>query len=343
MTTANRTWRLHALTGPDGLRLDDLPMPEPGAGEVRLRILAGGLNRSDLMRLTGLLFVPELPSKVGREICGVVDKLGPGVEQFQVGQRLSSMPFFFGGDHQNFADFAVLPAKYLASTPDNLSNAQGASFAATYLTSYCGLVETGEIKPWQDVLITAATSANGIAAIAVARKAGATVIATTRKADRKRMLIEAGAHHAIATESESLAQRVAEITGGRGCELVYDGAGGQLANEIIECIAPDGHWVQFGLLDPTPVLINFVDWFRTKTPRLTLYSLSQYSGVEALGHPGRPEGLARAVRATLRGVEEGSLPVRVSQEFEGIRAVPDAFRAMAADTGGGKIVVNFSA
>lgn len=336
----SRTWRIHAIGGPEQLRLDPLPLPEPGPGEVRLRVLSCGLNRSDLLWIGGLSFLPTPPAKVGYEVCGIVERLGPGVSGFVAGDRVSNLITFFIGDYAHFADYTVLPADCLVHTPQNLSHAQGAAFCANYLTNYCGLIEFADIRPWQHLLITAGSSANGMTAIPVARKAGATVIATTRKASRRSLLLDAGAHHVIVTGEEDLPARVAEITGGHGCELIYDCVAGQMTPLLLRCVAVNGHWVQYGYLDPTPVQVNWTEWFH-RQPRLSFYSVPQYSGLSVLGMPGRPEALARARRFILQGVAEGSLPVPIAREFQGIEAVPEALRSLEANLGGGKIVVSF--
>lgn len=333
----HRAWRIHAHGGSDQLRLDTLPTPEPGEGEVRIRVRAFGLNRSDLLWMNAVMFQPVLPSLVGYEICGIVEKLGKGVTRLAVGDRVSNV----AGGYSSFGEYAVLPESALYKTPDNLSDVEGAAFTASHMTNYCGLVEFAEVRPWQHVLITAATSSNGLSAIAFARKAGATVIATTRRKERTAMLIEAGAHHAIATQDEDLATRVAEITGGKGCEVIYDCVGGQLTPHLLKSIATCGHWIQYGLLDPTPVQVSWAEWF-FRQPKLSFWSYTQYSGGwigEQMGLKGRPEALDRALRNVFQGVAERSLPIPIAKEFVGIESLPEAFRAMEADLGGGKIAV----
>lgn len=335
--TTYRAWRIHAIGGPEQLKLDTLPMPQPAPGEVRIRVLACGLNRSDLLWMNAAMFKPVLPSLVGYEVCGVVDALGKEVTQFAVGDRVSNV----SGGYSSFGEYAILPAASLRHTPANLSDAEGAAFTAAHLTNYCGLIEYADLKPWQHVLITAATSSNGLSAIAFARKAGATIIATTRRPERIEMLKKVGAHHAIATSTEDLSARVAEITGGRGCEVIYDCVGGQLTPHLLKSVATCGHWIQYGLLDPTPVQVTWAEWF-FRQPKLSFWSYTQYSGGwigEQMGLPGRPEGFARALRFVFQGVAESSIPIHIAKEFKGIGAVPEAFRTMEADLGGGKIVV----
>ena len=223
------------------------------------------------------------------------DRIGVGVTGFVSGDRVSNLITFYIGNYANFADYAVLPATCLVHTPANLSDAEGAAFSANYLTNYCGLIEFAELKPWQHVLITAASSANGMTAISVARKAGATIIATSRNPARRVLLLGHGAHHVVITGEEDLPTRVAAITGGQGCELIYDCVAGQMTQALLDSVAVNGSWVQYGFLDPTPVQICWAQWFY-RQPRLSFFSLTQYSGLAELGFPGRPEALARARR-----------------------------------------------
>lgn len=335
---ASRTWRFHDYGGPASLRLEDLPMAEPGPGEVRVRVKAVGLNRSDLLWITAGFFKPPLPSRLGAEFCGVVDAVGPGVTRFQPGDRVSNLPIPL--TYANFAECTICQEASLVATPAVLSDAEGAAFIFTHITQMCGLIELAQLRPGQTVLITSGTSANGNSAILLARQMGATVIATSRNSRSRDRLIELGAHHAIATGEEVLSQRVAEITGGRGVDVVYDCVGGAITEELLLSCTPGAHWVMFGFLDPTPVTVNWAQWF-TRQPTLHFYSLLQYGGSQEMGHPGRPIEFGNAVRGLLALVESGRLPVPVGTVYQGIERVADAFVTMAADAGGGKIVVTF--
>ncbi len=335
---SSRTWRIHDTGGPDSLRLEELALPEPGPGEVRVKPAAVGLNRSDLLWITAGFFQPVLPSRVGAEFCGVVDAVGEGVTAFRPGDRVSNLPHPLTYAH--FAEHTVISQEALVHTPARLSNAQGAAFMFTHLTQMLGLVEAGGLRPGMTVLITAGTSANGNSAILLARLLGARVIATTRSTAGRERLLALGADHVVITTQEPLAQSVARITDGRGADIIYDCVGGALTGDLLQCCALGATWVMFGYLDPSPVTISWPEWFY-RQPRLHIFSTLQYSGSQAMGFAGQPAVFRRAVDGLLALVGEGRLPVPIGTTFEGIEAVPQALRTMAADQGAGKIVVTF--
>jgi NADPH:quinone reductase-like Zn-dependent oxidoreductase len=144
----------------------------------------------------------------------------------------------------------------------------------------------------------------------------------------------------VVTGEESLSARMAQITDGRGADLVYDCVGGALTNEIVSAIATNGKWMMYGFLDPSPVTVNWPMWFM-RQPSLHMFSLTQFVGSNELGLLGRPIEFDQAVRTVLSLCGNGELPIPVAQTFQGIEAVRDAFRAMEANLGGGKIVVRF--
>jgi NADPH:quinone reductase-like Zn-dependent oxidoreductase len=334
----SKTWRIHETQGPGSLRLEILALPEPGPGEVRVKPLAVGLNRSDLIWITAGFFQPVLPSRVGAEFCGIVDAVGEGVTAFKSGDRVSNLPHPLTYAH--FAEHTVIAQEALVHTPDCLNDAEGAAFMFTHLTQMLGLVEAGGLRAGMTVLVTAGTSANGNSAILLAGLLGARVIATTRSAASRERLLALGAYAVIVTEEEPLAQRVAVLTGGRGADIIYDCVGGGLTGELLQSCALGATWIMFGYLDPSPVTINWPEWFY-RQPRLHIFSTLQYSGSEAMGFAGQPVAFRRAIDGLLALVGDGRLAVPIGAAFEGIDKVPQAMEAMVANAGGGKIVVTF--
>lgn len=335
---SNRAWRIHDFKGIDSLVLETLPMPEPGPGEVRVKVKAVGLNRSDLLWITAGFFTPELPALVGAEFCGVVDAVGEGVSRFKPGDRVSNT--FAPLSYANFGEYTVCQESSLVPTPECLSDMEGAAFFFTHITQMLGLVERAQIRPGQTVLITAGTSANGNSAILIAKLIGARVIATSRSSRQRDTMLALGADHVIATGGEVLSERVAEITGGKGADIVYDCVGGAITEELLKSCAPGATWIMLGFLDPSPVTVNWPLWF-TRQPMLQLFSATQYSGAAEMGFPGRPEQYYRAVQGLLALIDSGRLAIPIGATMDGIDKVPDAFRMMEANQGGGKIVVSF--
>lgn len=334
----SRTWRIHDTKGPESLVLENLPVPVPGPGEVRVKLVAAGLNRSDLLWITAGFFQPPLPSRVGAEFCGIVDAVGEGVTGFKPGDRVSNLPSPLTYSH--FAEHTVIVAEALVHTPECLSDAEGASFIFTHLTQMVGLLEVGKLRPGMTVLVTAGTSANGNSAILLAKWMGARVIAASRSSASHDKLIALGADAVVATSEEVLSQRVAEITGGKGADVIYDCVGGAITEEIVKSCAPGADWIMFGFLDPSPVTINWPLWFQ-RQPTLHIFSVPQYAGMPEMGLKGRPIEYSRAIEGLLALVGSGKLAVPIGTTYRGIESVQQAFRTMEANQGGGKIVVTF--
>ena len=197
--------RFHKLGGPEVLQLDELPLPEPGPGEVRLRVKAIGLNRAEVMfRMGRYLAQPELPSKIGYEASGIVEAVGPGVDQSWIGKTASTVPAFAVNVYGVYGEVTVVPVYAIAQYPEKLSYEEGTSIWMQYLTAYGALIQQGKLAKGDFVLITAASSSVGIAAIEIVRAEGAISIATTRTSKKKAELLALGADHVIATEEEDL-------------------------------------------------------------------------------------------------------------------------------------------
>jgi NADPH:quinone reductase-like Zn-dependent oxidoreductase len=334
----SQEWKFHEYGGPDVLRLETTDLKPLAADRVRVRVKAMGLNRSDLLWLSAGFFKPTLPSRFGSEICGIVEEVGAGVSGFKKGQRVSNLPIVHDDFYSNFGDYADIPAAALIETPERLSDAEGAAFTYTHMTQMLGLSELGNLKPGQILLITAASSANGLSAIAIGRLLNATVIAVTRGSAKRDMLLQAGAHHVIASNEESVSARVAEITNGQGVNLAWDCVGGALSNEILQSMATEGKWIMYGFLDPSPVTTQWVNWFYRQIT-FHIFSMTQYTGNSLMNMLGRPNEFKRAEVAVVALCASGALNIPIAKVFEGIERVPDALRLMEGNEGGGKIVI----
>lgn len=336
-----RVYRFHQYGNPDVLQLDILPITSPKAGEVRVRVQAMSLNRADLLWLANsYVETPTLPSGIGYEIAGVVEAVGADVTEFKIGDRVSSIPAFSISDYANFGETAILPVRGLMKTPEQFTPAQGASFAFSYFTGYFALLELGKLQPYQTVLITAGTSTTGLAAIAMALKIGAKIIATTRTSKKRNILLEAGADKVIATEEEDLVARVMEITNGQGADVVYDAVAGGLSEKLVQATKIQGHWIVYGLLDTEnlgtfPWLTMFV-----RTLHFHMYKVFDFTGNRNLDLPGDEAAFARSKAFISAGLADGSFPLAIDKEFSGLETLPDAMRYMAANQAAGKIVVN---
>jgi NADPH:quinone reductase-like Zn-dependent oxidoreductase len=188
MTT---TVRFHATGGPDVLRLHDLDPGQPGPGEVLLRIDAIGLNRADVLFRSGQYIetVKQFPAGLGSEAAGVIEALGPGVTGFTIGQPVSVIPNFSQNDYPLYAERALAPVAALLPRADSIDAVSGAAVWMPYLTAYGAMVEIARVRPGDVVVINAASSSVGLAAIHTTNRLGATPIAITRtNAKRQRLL-----------------------------------------------------------------------------------------------------------------------------------------------------------
>ena len=169
----------------DVLKLEDVPQSEPGEGEVRLKVEAIGLNRAEVMFRQGqYLEAPEFPSRIGYEAAGIVDAVGPGAVGIQIGDRVSTIPSFSVGKYGVYGESAIVPAYSVAGYPDTLSAVEGAAIWMQYMTAFGALVEYGRLKKEDIVLITAASSSVGLAAIQITKSVGAMAV-TSLSATRK--------------------------------------------------------------------------------------------------------------------------------------------------------------
>ncbi len=247
--------RFNQLGGPEVLHMEDLPGRRPGPGEVLLKIEAVGLNRAESMYYRGLyLEKVNPPSGLGYEAIGRVIAVGPDVDPTLNGKRFGTIPGFSMNQYPVLAEEAVVPASVLAAVPASFSPAQGAAVWMQYCTAYGALVPFAKVAAGDFVIITAASSSVGLAAIQIVKAQGAVSIATTRTSAKKDKLIAIGADHVIATQEEDLVARVKSITGGKGARIVFDPVGGDYINTLAQATANGGTIYLYGMLSgkPTP-------------------------------------------------------------------------------------------
>jgi NADPH:quinone reductase-like Zn-dependent oxidoreductase len=249
----SRVVRFHRIGGPEVLQIDTLDVPAPAAGEVRISVKALGLNRAEAMFRSGqYLEDPKPPSKLGYEAAGTVEAVGPGVEEFKVGDAVSTIPAFSQGKYGVYGDVAVVPAAAVAKHPASLSWTEAAAIWMQYLTAHGALIDIAKLSQGDAVLVPAASSSVGLAAIQIARLVGATPIALTRRDDKRAALTKLGAEHVIATETQDLVAEVKKLTHGKGARVVFDPVGGPTVAKLVSAMAPRGILFQYGALSPEP-------------------------------------------------------------------------------------------
>jgi len=247
--------RFHELGGPEVLRIEEVPSQQPGKGEVRLRVQAAGLNRAESLYYHGhYLEQPQLPSRLGYEVAGIVEAVGEGVDAGWVGKQVATVPGFSQNRYGTLGEEAVVPVAVLGEYPAKLTPVQASAIWMQYMTAYGALVHFGGVKPGDFVSIPAASSSVGLAAIQIVRDAGATAIAVTRTRAKAAELLALGAHHVIVTQEEDYVARIKEITGSKGARLTFDPVAGPFVQKLAEGAASGGLIFEYGLLsgEPTP-------------------------------------------------------------------------------------------
>jgi NADPH:quinone reductase-like Zn-dependent oxidoreductase len=247
--------RFHQLGGPEVLRLEDQPTREPKAGEVRIRVQAVGLNRAEALYARGqYLEQPRLPSGLGYEAAGIIEAVGPDVDRTWIGHKIATVPGFSHNDYPVLGEEAVVPVANVAPYPEKLTPTDAAAMWMQYLTAWGGLVNLGRIAKDDFVVISAASSSVGVAAIQITKEQGAIAIATTRTSKKREELHELGADHVIATAEEDLVTRVDKITGGKGARVLFDPIAGPFVEQLAAAAADHAILIEYGSLSlkPTP-------------------------------------------------------------------------------------------
>ncbi len=236
-----RAIRVHEHGGPEVLRLEEIPTPQPGPGEIRVRHTAIGVNFIDTYFRTGLYKPPGLPFTPGNEGAGVVEAVGDGVTEVRVGERVA-----YAATLGSYADERLLPAKAVVRIPDGVDDDTAAAMMLKGMTAQYLLRRTFAAKPGDTILFHAAAGGVGLIISQWAKHIGCTVIGTVGSADKAELAREHGCDHVILYRDEDFVARVKEITGGSGCAVVYDGIGKATFPASLDCLRPFGTFVSFG-------------------------------------------------------------------------------------------------
>jgi len=326
----SRIVRFHRIGDPEVLQIDELEIGQPKAGEVRIRVRALGLNRAEAMfRAGAYLETPNPPSKLGYEAAGQIEALGQGVTGFAVGDAVSTIPSFSMGQYGVYGDAAIVPAHAVVKHPANLSWSEAASIWMQYLTAYGALVEIGGLAKGQAVVITAASSSVGIAAIQIVNSVGAVPIATTRTSAKRDALLKAGARHVIATQEQDLAKEVLHLTDGKGAHIAFDPVCGPGVEALAAAMGAGGTIFLYGALarEPTPFPL-----FAAIGKNLALRGYTLFSVVS------NQERLDRGKRFVVDGLAGGRLKPVIDRTFT-LTDIVEAHRYLESNQQFGKIVV----
>lgn len=326
----SRVVRFHTLGGPDVLQVERRPIPEPGLDEVLIQVKAIGLNRADVMFRRGTyLEKPTFPSQLGFEAAGTVVSCGQNVSWLQPGDAVCILPGFDLTRYGVYGDHAVVPQNHIVRQPDGLTPVEAAALWMGYLTAYGGLIEAGRLRAGDLVLITAATSSVGLAAIQLARQAGAIPIATALKSENRDALLALGAEAVIATQEESLGERLLQLTKGK-LNCAFDAVGGPQVMEVAECMDTAGRIVIHGALSPesTP--------FPLKLAIRKSLTMRGYVYTEVTTNP---KVLERGQAFIAKGIAAGVIRPHIDRIFP-LDDVVEAHRYLEAGRQFGKIVLS---
>jgi NADPH2:quinone reductase len=231
----------------ESLKVADLPVPEPQAGEVLLRVGAAGISFAAMLGVQGKhQNKPPLPYVPGNEMAGHVVKLGAGVSGLAVGQRVTT-----GVSRGAYAEYAVATAANVVPIPEIMPYAQATNFPTLYPTAYGALKWKADLQPGEVLLVHGAGGGSGLTAIEVGKAMGAVVIASAGGSAKLAAARDAGADHLIDYRKEDLRARVLELTGGRGADVIYDPVGGSAFDVSLRCIAPEGRLIPMGFASGT--------------------------------------------------------------------------------------------
>jgi len=326
----SRTIKFAKAGGPEVLEFIDEQVAAPAPHEVRIKVKAIGLNRADVMWRNDAYIEPvKFPAGLGYEVAGIIDAVGKDVTGFAVGDAVSTIPAFSMNKYSAYGEVVLMPDYVVVKHPKSLSFTEAASIWMMFVTAYGALILDAQVTKGDFVIIPAASSSVGIAAIQLVNYAGATAIAFTRTSAKRERLLEAGATHVIATEEDDMLQEVMRITDGKGARVIFDPVGGPNFPKLIAALAHEGIAYLYGLLDEGETPIPILQLLR-RLPTIKVYSLSYVVADEARRKA--------AVDYILKGLDSGALKPVIDRTFKFDEMV-EVHRYLEGNSQFGKIVV----
>jgi len=249
-TNLMRAVRIHKVGGPEVLQLDTIEIPGVSSGTVRIKNVVSGANYIDTYHRSGLYPLP-LPSTLGRDGAGTIDSIGEGVVDFKIGERVA---YFREG---SYADYTVVPSNRVVKLPDDVTFEHGAAAMVQGLTAHVLVKSSYAVKKGDTVLIQAAAGGVGVLLSQICRYLGAqTIIGTVSSQERAKIALESGCTHVIDYTKYDFVEETKKITGGKGCNVVYDGVGADTFEKGISCLARRGSMVLFGNASGKPKIFD---------------------------------------------------------------------------------------
>jgi len=316
--------RIHETGGTEKLRADDVDIPEPRAGEIRLRVEAAGVNFIDTYKRSGLYAV-KLPHTLGQEAAGVVTAVGTGVTEFRVGDRVASASVDGG-----YAEETRVAAAQTVSVPGGVSSAVAAAVLLQGMTAHYLACDTFPLKPGEVALVHAGAGGVGLLLTQIAKKRGARVIATVGTDEKAKLARDAGADAVCVYTRENFSEAARAFTDGRGVDVVYDGVGKETFEGSLNSLRPRCMLVSFG---------NASGAVPPFAPLLLSQKGSLFFTRPTLGHYTSTPGELRARAGDLfRWIAAGELQVRIGARFPLVQAA-EAHRALEGRATTGKVLL----
>jgi NADPH:quinone reductase len=315
---------VHQTGGPEVLSFEDHAVGAPGAGQVALRQTAIGLNFIDTYQRAGLYPV-QLPFVAGNEAVGVVTALGDGVTDFKIGDRVA-----YQGLVGAYAQERLVTADRLVPIPDAVDDQTAAAILLKGLTAYYLLFKTWAVARDETILWHAAAGGTGLIATQWAKALGATVIGTAGSDDKTALASAHGCDHVINYTTEDFAERVREITDGRGVDVVYDGVGKATFEKSLDCLRPRGLLASFGNASGVVAIPDITVLARKGSRYVTRPTGAHYFSQRA--------ELLEGAKALFDAVASGAIKVQVNHSFPLAQAA-DAHRALESRQTTGSVVL----
>ena len=304
----SRTIKFRQAGGPEVLEFIEMEVPAPGPHEVRIKVKAIGINRADSMWRNDKYTEPvKFPAGLGYDAAGIVDAVGKDVADVAVGDAVSTIPAYSLNKYFTYGEIILVPDHAVVKHPESLSFVEAASVWMMFITAYGALVFDAHVKVGDFVIIPAASSSVGLAAIQIANYAGATPIALTRTSEKKTRLHEAGAAHVIATQEQDMVAEVMGITNGNGARVAFDPVGGPDFPKLISALTNQGIAYIYGALSEGDTAIPVLEMIR-RMPTVKGYSIRLVTGDEARRKV--------AVEYVTKGLASGALKPIIDRIFK---------------------------
>jgi len=294
--------RIYEHGGPEVLKWEDVEVGDPGEGEVQLKHAAVGLNFIDCYQRSGLYPI-DLPATLGTEAAGIIEAVGPGVKDIEVGQRVA----YAGGQSGSYCEARNFPANILVPVPDGIEDQTAAAMMLKGMTAHMLMFKCYAVQPGDTILVHAAAGGVGTIMCQWANALGATVIGTVGSAEKAEKAKARGCHHPVNYSEEDFAERVQEITGGKGVPVVYDSIGKDTYEKSLDCLGSFGTLVTFGNASGPIPAIEPLELMRRGSLAMSRPTLFNYTADHTMR--------LKAAGALFDVVASGKVKIEIGQTF----------------------------